>query len=158
MKDSSGVDVSAVLATPLSSEGIFGSLLSGPAVPALVAQFGVRVAAWWVDPIRFGGTVIVARHANVVEVLKRDLDFFIAPVNGKRIVEVNGPFVLGMDRGATLALERGALYQSLMEVDFAPIRCRARAASARQGPASCGRRHSPRSAHECRTHPTSAGW
>ena len=74
------------------------------------------------DPIRFGEFVIVARHAHVMEVLHRDLDFLIAPVNEKRIVEVNGPFVLGMDRSATLVLERGALYQALAAVDLAPIR------------------------------------
>jgi len=109
------------LATPRSN-GILVSLLSGPTVLALVARLGARVAAWWGDPIRFGNTVIVARHANVMEVLHRDLDFLIAPVNEKRIVEVNGPFVLGMDRSAALVLERSALYQSLAEVDFAPMR------------------------------------
>jgi hypothetical protein len=50
--------------------------------------------------------VVVARHADVVEVLHRDLDFRIAPVNEVRIDEVNGPFVLGMDRGATLVHAR----------------------------------------------------
>ena len=64
----------------------------------------------------------MARHADVVEVLHRDLDFRIAPVNETRIDEVNGPFVLGMDRGATLVQERGALYQALAAVDLAPIR------------------------------------
>jgi cytochrome P450 len=110
------------LATPLEPNGILSFLLSGPTVPALVARLGARVAAWFGDPIRFGNTVVVARHANVMNVLHRDLDFLIAPVNEKRIVEVNGPFVLGMDRGATLVHERSALYQSLGEVDFALIR------------------------------------
>jgi cytochrome P450 len=64
----------------------------------------------------------VARHANVLEVLHRDLDFLIAPINEKRIVEVNGPFVLGMDRSATLVRERGALYQALAAVDLPAIR------------------------------------
>jgi cytochrome P450 len=82
---------------------------------------GAWVAAWYGDPIRFGKTVIVARHANVTEVLHRDLDFLIAPINQKRILEVNGPFVLGMDRDATLIRERGALYQSLAAVDLASI-------------------------------------
>jgi len=91
-------------------------------VPALAARLGARVAAWWGDPIRFGSTVVVARHANVMDVLCRDLDFLIAPVNEKRIVEVNGPFVLGMDRSVALVDERDALYQSLAEVDFSSIR------------------------------------
>jgi cytochrome P450 len=54
--------------------------------------------------------------------LARDLDFRIAPVNEARINAVNGPFVLGMDRGVTLAHERRALYQALAGVDLAPIR------------------------------------
>jgi cytochrome P450 len=110
------------IATPPSSSGLFASLLSGPTVPALGARVGARIAAWLGDPIRFGETVIVARHANVLQVLHRDLDFLIAPINEQRIDEVNGPFVLGMDRGATLVRERGALYQALAKVDLAPIR------------------------------------
>jgi cytochrome P450 len=115
---------SGSLATPPGSGGFFASLLSGPTVPALVARLGARAAAWWGDPLRFGTTVIVARHANVMEVLQRDLDFLIAPVNEQRIVEVNGPFILGMDRGAVLVHERSALYQALADVDFTPIRGR----------------------------------
>ncbi len=57
-----------------------------------------------------------------MEVLHRDLDFLIAPVNEKRIVEVNGPFILGMDRSATLVLERRALYEALAAVDLKAIR------------------------------------
>lgn len=110
------------IATPLSSSGFFGSLLSGPALPALAARLGAKLARWLGDPIRFGQTVIVARHATVLEVLHRDLDFLIAPINEQRIVEVNGPFVLGMDRSATLVRERSALYRALAEVDFDPIR------------------------------------
>ena len=118
MNANTGAGISGDIATPPSSNGFLGS----PAVLALAARLGAKIAAWFGDPIRFGDTVIVARHANVMEVLHRDLDFLIAPVNEKRIVEVNGPFVLGMDRGATLVLERGALYEALAEVDFAAIR------------------------------------
>ena len=110
------------IATPPGSNGLFASLLAGPTLPALAARLGAELAAWWRDPIRFGDIVIVARHANVMEVLHRDLDFLIAPVNEKRIVEVNGPFVLGMDRSATLVLERRALYEALGAVDLKPIR------------------------------------
>jgi cytochrome P450 len=113
---------SADIATPPSTGGFFATLLSGPALPALAARLGAWLAALWGDPIRVGGKVIVARHAHVTELLARDLEFRIAPVNGARIDAVNGPFVLGMDRGATLAKERRALYQALAQVDLAPIR------------------------------------
>jgi len=112
------------LATPLDSKGILASLLSGPTIPAFIARVGARIAASWSDPIRFGNVVIVARHANVMEMFRRDLDFLIAPVNDKRITDVNGSFVLGMDRGAALVLERRALYQALATMDLAPIRHR----------------------------------
>src|SRR4029079_5156315 len=116
------IGASEDIATPPGSNGLFASLLAGPALPALAARLGAKLAAWWCDPIRFGDIVIVARHTNVMEVLHRDLDFLIAPVNEKRIVEVNGPFILGMDPRAALVRERSALYQSLAKVDFDPIR------------------------------------
>lgn len=93
---SANADASQDVATPPGSGGLFALLLQGSALPALAARLGAKLATWR-DPIRFGEFVIVARHANVLEVLHRDLDFLIAPVNEKRIVEVNGPFVLGME-------------------------------------------------------------
>jgi len=62
--------------------------------------------------------VIVANHRQIREALARDLEFGIAPVNGKRIAEVDEAFVLGMDRGAVLVSEREALYRALAEVDL----------------------------------------
>jgi cytochrome P450 len=122
MNAKSGVGAPGSIATPAGSNGFLASVLSGPIVPALAARVGAWLAARWGKPIRLGGKVVVARHADVVEVFQRDLEFRIAPINEARIVEVNGPFVLGMDRGATLVQERDALYQALSAVDFAPIR------------------------------------
>ncbi len=116
------------VATPPSS----ASALSEQRLPALAARLGAALAAAWGGPIRIGTKVIVARHGDVREVLARDLDFRIAPINDARIEAVNGPFVLGMDRGATLVRERGALYQALAKVDLAPLRATvAREAKAR---------------------------
>ena len=99
---------SADIATPPGSNGLFASLLAGPALRALAARLGAKLAAWWRDPIRFGDIVIVARHANVMEALHRDLDFLIAPVNEKRI--------------STLVLKCRALYEALAAVDLEVIR------------------------------------
>src|SRR5258708_29163841 len=110
------------IATPSGSGGFLATLFAGPTALALAARLGAWLAALWGDPIRFGSKVIVARHAHVSELLARDLEFRIAPVNGARIEAVNGPFVLGMDRCATLAHERRALYQALALVDLGPIR------------------------------------
>jgi cytochrome P450 len=116
------------VATPPSS----ASALSEQRWPAVAARLGAALAAAWGQPIRIGTKVIVARHGDVREVLARDLDFRIAPINDARIEAVNGPYVLGMDRGATLVRERGALYQALAKVDLAPLRATvAREAKAR---------------------------
>ena len=104
-----GVGGPGSIATPVGSNGFLATVLSGPTVPAAAARLGAWFAAQWGKPIRVGGKVVVARHADVVEVLHRDLDFRIAPVNETRIDEVDGPFVLGIDRGATLVQERGTL-------------------------------------------------
>ncbi|WP_293676086.1 cytochrome P450 [uncultured Phenylobacterium sp.] len=99
-----------------------GGLLSGPGPLALAAWLGVRVLK---KPLRLGKVIIAARHRHVREVLSRDLDFGIAPVNAGRIGAVNGPFVLGMDRGAELVLERRALYAALMAVDMPALAAKA---------------------------------
>jgi cytochrome P450 len=110
------------VATPRGAGGLFAALLQGQFLPALLARFGSWLAESRGRPFTLGGRVIAARHADVVEILARDLDFLIAPVNAARIDAVNGPFVLGMDRGATLAIERQALYSALLRVDMGKIR------------------------------------
>ena len=95
-----------------------GGLLAGPTLPGLAAAIGVRLLK---RPVRFGKIVIAARHSQVSEVLRRDLDFRIAPVNAGRIQAVNGPFVLGMDRDDRLITERHALYRALADVDLKAI-------------------------------------
>lgn len=110
------------IATPSGSGGFIASLLAGPTVPRLAARFGAFIARLLGKPIRFRNTILVARHDHAVEVLRRDLEFRIAPINEERICAVNGPFVLGMDRCVTLVQERSALYQALAAVDLDPIR------------------------------------
>ena len=122
MSFESGTVAPSDIATPAGSGGFLASLLSGQPIPAMAARVTAWIAALWGRPIRLGTKVIVARHAQVAEVLARDLDFRIAPINEARIDEVNGPFVLGMDRGVTLERERHALYQALAGVDLAPLR------------------------------------
>jgi cytochrome P450 len=107
--------------TPPTSGNFFATLLSAQPLPALAARLGAWFAALWGQPIRIGSRVIVARHAQVLELLARDLDFRIAPINAVRIEAVNGPFILGMDRGDTLVRERGALYAALAQIDLASI-------------------------------------
>lgn len=111
----------ADIATPAGG-GVLARLTSGPAVPALAAHIGAWIAARLGKPLRVGSYVIATRYADVREVLSRDLDFRIAPINEARIDAVNGPFVLGMDRGAQDADERHALYAALRKVDLTVMR------------------------------------
>jgi len=105
-------DVARSIRTPRAGS----SLVLGQTVSGMAASLGARLLS---KPWRLGKTTIVARHADVREVLRRDLDFLIAPVNDKRIRQVNGGrFVLGMDRSADLTVEREALYSALADVDM----------------------------------------
>lgn len=110
------------IATPPGNGGFVAGLIAGPRLPAVAARVGAALGSLLGRPIRIGTTVIAARHADVLELLARDLDFRIGPVNEVRIDAVNGgPFVLGMDRGCRLAREREALYRALAEVDLAAL-------------------------------------
>lgn len=111
------------IVTPVGAGGLLERLFSGPALPAFFARLGAALARRKDKPFKLGKRIIAARHAHVRELLVRDLDFNIAPVNEARIAEVNGgPFILGMDRCATLELERRALYEALGAVDMAALR------------------------------------
>jgi cytochrome P450 len=101
----------ASIAIPAGGGGVFLEA----ALPRLAARVAVRT---FDKPFAIAGKVIAVRHRDVVEVLRRDLDFRIGPINGTRIDEVNGPFILGMDRGDQIATERHALYAAMAEVDF----------------------------------------
>lgn len=110
----------ADVTTPLDGRP---GLLAGPRVPALAARAGAALGSLLGRPVRLFGTVVAARHADVLELLARDLDFRIGPVNEAKIDAVNGgPFVLGMDRGHRLAREREALYRALAQVDLVQLR------------------------------------
>lgn len=80
----------------------------------LIARCGPR-------RIALGNNVFVFRWADVADVLDRDGDFRIAPVNAGRIEAVSGPFILGMDRSAALFDQREAAYGALRDADKAPV-------------------------------------
>jgi cytochrome P450 len=85
--------------------------------------FLARFAARNLPPtVRFRNYLLVSRWADVADVLARDGDFRIAPVNAERIEGVMGPFILGMDRSEALFAQRVAVYDSMNGGDFAPLR------------------------------------
>ena len=85
------------------------------------ARLGALLGRLLGRPIRLGKTVLVARHADCVEMLGRDLDYLIGPVNGPSVHQINGPFVLSIDRGALLDTERRALYAAFKAVDLGAL-------------------------------------
>jgi cytochrome P450 len=85
--------------------------------------FLARFAARNLPPtVRFRNYLLVSRWADVADVLARDGDFRIAPVNAERIEGVMGPFILGMDRSEALFAQRIAVYDAMNGADFAPVR------------------------------------
>lgn len=96
------------------------NLFFGRTMQVKVAKLLVRFAPRLV----VGRFAVVSRWNDVQEALKRDTEFLIAPINGPRIEEINGPFVLGMDRGEVLVREQRQMYAALSTIDLADIRAR----------------------------------
>jgi cytochrome P450 len=115
------LDVSDIATPPAKLNGL-AWFLSKPSVLAFAARAFAIFSSWCQRPLRIGDKVIVGRHADAIDVLSRDLEFRIGPINSAKIDAVNGPFILGMDRGATLVSERAVLYRALSKVDLIPLR------------------------------------
>jgi len=62
--------------------------------------------------LTLGRRVVVSRHDDVVDVLRRNTDFTVAEVNSPSMVRWNGPFILGMDQGEAYDREAGALHRA----------------------------------------------
>ena len=116
-------DASAAIEIPKRGFAPIASLLGGMTLPALIARFAINRARRKGRPLKLGKRVLAVRHVDVLEMLRRDLDFIIAPVNESRIKAVNGGnFILGMDRCPRLMREREALYRALAVLDLSTIR------------------------------------
>src|ERR1700742_4582976 len=106
----------------IASPRVAPPLLQNPALLAFAARVFAWFSRWWQKPLRLFDLVIVGRHADAVDVLSRDLDFRIGPINAAETEAVNGPFIRGLDRGAILVRERPALYRALAKVDLSRLR------------------------------------
>ena len=69
-----------------------------------------------------GKRVIVSRHGDVVDVLRRDQDFTVAEVNAPSMNRWSGPFILGTDRGETYDREVSALRRAAPAEDLPRVR------------------------------------
>jgi cytochrome P450 len=99
-----------------------GRPLSSLILEAWPQRIAAKAAAAWGHVVVIFGFAIASRWNDVEEILRRDLDFQIAPINGVRIDEVNGPFVLGLDRGLRMATERPQLYAAVSAIDLVAVR------------------------------------
>lgn len=99
-----------------------GRPLSSLILEAWPQRIAAKAAAAWGHVVVIFGFAIASRWNDVEDILRRDLDFQIAPINGGRIDEVNGPFVLGLDRGLRMLTERPQLYAAVSAIDLAAVR------------------------------------
>jgi len=77
---------------------------------------------WWSPILVLGKFAIVSRYTDVVEVLKRDTDFTLSQINASKIDQIDGPFILGMDRSAQYDREKAALLEIVRHEDLDQIR------------------------------------
>ena len=88
------------------------------------------------DPVRrvapilaVGQRVLVTRHDDVREVLRRDEDFTVGDTNGPRLDRMNGPFLLGMDRSPLYLRDKSILQQAVYPDDLDDLRVSVRTAA-----------------------------
>ncbi len=74
-------------------------------------RVGFRALRQLAPVLVVGRTAVVTRHADCVEVLRRDEDFTISELNAPVMDRVNGPFILGMDRGPQYDRENSILHR-----------------------------------------------
>jgi len=86
----------------------------------------LRAAFWALRRFRpvliAGKNAIVARHADVVDVLGRDEEFTIAEINADRMARAHATFFLAMDRSARYDREAGLLRRAMAPGDLETIR------------------------------------
>ena len=80
--------------------------------------------------LTFGRKALATSHAAVTDVLARDTDFTIEPINAPRINRLDGPFILGMDRGPQYDREQAALRKAVRPYDLERVRTQAAARAA----------------------------
>jgi cytochrome P450/glutathione S-transferase len=105
---------------PMPARGS-GRPLSSLILEAWPQRIAAKVAAAWGHVVVIFGFAIASRWDDVEDILRRDLEFQIAPINGGRIDEVNGPFVLGLDRGLQMVTERPQLYAAVSAINMAGV-------------------------------------
>ncbi len=90
-------------------------------VPPFLLRLGFAIVRRVAPFLPLGRRLIVTRYLDVTEVLARDTDFTIATINGPKIDRLDGPFILGLDRGAIYDREASLLHAVVADGDLARI-------------------------------------
>lgn len=85
-----------------------------------------RIARNIAPVVNYKSIALVFRYEDVVEVIARDEDFTIGPINGKNIERHLGPFMLGMDAGPQLDREHALMKSIVLREDAERIRVQTR--------------------------------
>lgn len=96
-------------------------------VVALLNNYGpvrvfFRALRQFAPVLVLGKIAVVSRHRECAEVFERDEDFTISELNAPVMDRVNGPFILGMDRGPQYDRENGILERCVDPGDLDRIR------------------------------------
>ncbi|MEM0999278.1 MAG: cytochrome P450 [Bacteroidota bacterium] len=95
-------------------------------IKSALTLFLYRVARNIAPVVRYKSSTFVFRYADVVEVLERDEDFTIGPINAVNVERHVGPFLLGLDAGPQLKHEQGVMYGIILREDAHRIQIAAR--------------------------------
>jgi len=71
--------------------------------------------------LKLGRSSFIFRWDDVADVLRRDDDFRIEPINKKRIDSVSGPFILGMDRNPEYFSQFSSGYSAMASLDWVAL-------------------------------------
>lgn len=106
---------------PGLAKPVYGPSLQERIFSPVVVRYLSRCLLTFAPRLQLGNRLIVSSWNDVTEILDRDNDFLIGPVNEKRIDAVSGPFILGMDRGPDLGRQREQVYSALRDADKTPF-------------------------------------
>jgi cytochrome P450 len=110
---------------PSAWRTLVDSLKARLAAPLLL-RAGFAVLRRLAPVARFGKTVIVSRHADVVEALERDGELSVAPTNGRKMAALHATFILGMDPSPRYRTEKSWLDRCVLRDDLPRIRAEVR--------------------------------
>jgi cytochrome P450 len=113
-----------------ANKSSFGSRLTAKLTGTKVIRPVLNFVRRIMPVLSFGTKALATSHAAVTDILGRDTDFTIKPINAPRIDRLDGPFILGMDRGPEYDREEAALRKAVRKTDLELVRTQAAARAA----------------------------